>query len=271
MKHTLFIYFGILLLAFTSCEDVIDVELENPEPRLVVDGLVRVNTQQPVNRVAIGLRISSNFFDANPPVNDAVVALNHTTSGKVYPLALETDNNGIYTAEIATEVLTSGAMELQVTFQGEMYTATNTFEPSTPILSLEQGDNSLFDTESIEIVIGYADPADRENYYLLDFDKGEFFTSADTFYQGQYIEFSFFHDTAEPGDVLEVTILGANRGFINYMDQILELSGESGLTPFQVPVSAARGNITGPDDHNRNFALGYFAISEAYSETLVIE
>ncbi|MBL7473705.1 DUF4249 family protein [Robertkochia sediminum] len=271
MKRFLYTTLSTLFLLFSSCEDVVDIPLEDPEPRLVVNALIRVNSQEPINTVTVGLLLSSNFFADNPPVNDASVTLEDLETGTQYALDLQPDNTGTYTADISTEVLTSGVMELQILYKGELYTATSEFVPSTPIIVLEQGDSSLFDEESIEIIIGYNDPADQVNYYLLDYDQGEFFTSEDTFYQGQFIEFSFFHGKASPGDVLEVSILGADQRFTNYMNQILELSGAQGFTPFQTPVSAARGNIIGPNDHNRNFALGYFAIAEAYSQTLLIE
>ncbi|WP_224490803.1 DUF4249 family protein [Robertkochia flava] len=260
----------IFLLLFTSCEDVVDIDLNDPEPRLVVDALLRVDSESPSNRVSVKLLLSSNFFEDNTAVNDASVSLLNVDTGQNILLPAE-GNNGVYSAVADTDVLTSGTLELQITYNGILYTAINEFAPSTPIVKLEQGTSSLFDDEDIEIIIGYEDPADQTNYYLLDYDQGEYFTSEDTFYPGQYFEFSYFHGKAIPGDTLEVYLLGANQEFINYMNQVLELSGEQGLTPFQTPVSAARGNIVGPNDTSMNFALGYFAVLESYSQTLIVE
>ena len=268
MKRLL-LYF-ITVLAFSGCEDVIDVELDDPQPRLVVDALIRVNTELPSNRVSVRLAISSNFFEENTPVNDAEIRLSNLTLDQQTTLNLD-DSNGTYSAVVDTDILTDGVLELQVAHNGSLYTAMNTFTPSTPITKLEQGDGELFGEDDIEIIIGYSDPGDQTNYYLIDYDQGEYFTQEDTFYQGQDFEFSYFHDSAKPGDTLEVFLMGANQELINYMDQVLTLSGEDGLTPFQTPVTPARGNIIGPEDDFENYTLGYFAVVEAFSQTLVIE
>lgn len=268
MKRLL--YYFILSLTFSACEDVIDVELEDPQPRLVVDALIRVNTELTSNRVSVRLALSSNFFEENIPVNDAEIRLHNLTANQSIPL-ISDDDDGNYTAVAATDALTDGVIELQVIYNGDLYTATNSFTPSTPITKLEQGDGELFGEDDIEIIIGYSDPADQINYYLIDYDQGEYFTQEDTFYQGQDFEFSYFHDAAQPGDTLEIFLMGANQELINYMDQVLTLSGEDGLTPFQTPVTAAKGNILGPEDDFGNFTLGYFAVVEAFSQTLVIE
>lgn len=268
MKRLLILLF--ITFSLNSCEDVVDINLEDPQPRLVVDALIRVDTELPTNRVAVRLVLSSNFFESNVPVNDAVVSLTNLSTDQNTTLQPE-NNEGLYSAVINTEFLINGLVELQVSYNNELFTATNSFAPSTPITKLEQGEGGLFDEEDIEIIIGFNDPADQENYYIIDFDQGKYFTQEDTFYQGQEFEFSFFHNSAEPGDILEVSLMGANPELVSYMDQILTLSGEDGLTPFQTPVTAARGNIVGPDDDFDNYTLGYFAIIEAFSQTLVIE
>ena len=259
-----------LLLVFTSCEDVVNIDLEDPDSRLVVDALLRIDSSLPENPISIRLTLSSNFFTDNTPVNNALVSLTNQELNQTLPLTPE-GSDGNYNASIATDFLSSGTIELRIDHEGNSYTATNSFVPSTPILKLEQGDGELFNEEDIEIVIGYKDREAEENYYLFDFDKGKFFTSEDTFYPNQEFEFSFFHDTAVPGDTLEVTILGADRELIKYMEQILTLSGEAGLTPFQTPVTTARGNIIGPDDNFDTYTLGYFALLEAFSQPLIIE
>lgn len=260
----------LVILMLTGCEDVVDIPLEDPQPRLVVDALIRVNTELPSNRVAIRLALSSNFFEENLAVNDALVTLTNRDTNQTISLNSE-GSDGVYSAIAGTQLLTEGVLDLEINYNGNMYTASNAFVSSTPITKLVQGDGELFDEEDIEIIIGYADPGDQNNYYLMDFDKGEFFTSEDTFYQGQEFEFSFFHDSADPGDTLQVFLMGANQELVNYMDQVLTLSGEDGLTPFQTPVTTARGNITGPGDESNNFTLGYFAVVEAFSEILIVE
>ena len=53
------------LLVFYACEDVIDVELQTTAPRLVVNGLVRVDFTQEFVPVEIRVSETSNFFEDN--------------------------------------------------------------------------------------------------------------------------------------------------------------------------------------------------------------
>ena len=75
-------------------------------------------------------------------------------------------------------------------------------------------------------------------------------------------------------------ILGATEDFYNYMDLVLQQTGNGNSGgPFQTPVATVRGNVfdlTGlgnPDNVERpnDYALGYFAVVQEYSRTLIIE
>ena len=54
---------GILLILLTGCEDVIDVETPTEEPRLVVDGLIRVDENESFLPIEIKVSLTDNFFD----------------------------------------------------------------------------------------------------------------------------------------------------------------------------------------------------------------
>ncbi|MGA9239499.1 MAG: DUF4249 domain-containing protein, partial [Robiginitalea sp.] len=65
-----FLYFLVCATALTGCEDVIDVETPSEDPRLVVEGLLRVDTTQMWIPVEIKLTQTSNFFGTIEPVTD---------------------------------------------------------------------------------------------------------------------------------------------------------------------------------------------------------
>ena len=56
-----------LLLVFTSCEDVIDVDLNDEDPRLIVDALIRIDTTQQLTAANIKVSLSSSFFGEIQP------------------------------------------------------------------------------------------------------------------------------------------------------------------------------------------------------------
>ena len=166
--------------------------------------------------------------------------------------------------------------------EGRLYIAATKYVPTTPINSIYQGTGTLFDEDETEVVVNFTDDPERNVYYLFDFSFGEYLVTEDDFYQGQEFEFSFFYDQQFfPGTIIEISILGTDQTFYNYMDQLIEQSGDT-QGPFQTPVSNVRGNIfdvTDLDnidvfdnvDQPTIFPLGYFAIVQEYKSSITIE
>jgi len=156
------------------------------------------------------------------------------------------------------------------------------FVPSVPILGLEQGDQTLFSGNETEVRVAFADNGDRDDFYLVDLDFGEFLVTEDEFYNGQSFLFSYFYDDGiEAGQEINISLLGVDEPFFNYMNQlIVQAGGDQG--PFQTPAATVRGNIINVTDidninsfdnveNSDNFALGYFAVCETFTQSIVIE
>ncbi len=182
---------------------------------------------------------------------------------------------------INTNFFTSGELSLTIEYNDELFLARTRFAPTVPFDEIIQGDGTLFSGDETEIIVSFTDDAERNDFYIFDFDFNEYLVSEDTFYQGQKFEFSYFYDDIEVGETLNISILGADESFYNYMDQLIVQSGGN-QGPFQTPVATVRGNIinvTGIDNMDvfdnveraNNFALGYFAVVQEYQETITIE
>ena len=296
-ERILLMLFGILFLF--SCEDVIDVELPEDENRLVVDGLLRVDKSQEFVDVRITLRETSNFFDENQPTQaeSALIYYGVLTEDNLFEnlafshLVEEEPGTGVYVPnpDFTTDqrIRTASAEPgvtfiLEITHKGKRYFAQTMYAPAVPIDNLEQGDGTLFEDDETEIIVTFTDDPDADNFYVFDFGYGEFQTVEDQFFQGQQFQFSYFYDDSlTAGQDVSVSILGATQDFYNYMDLVIEQTTDTGGV-FQTPVATVRGNvfdITGLDniDISDNvgrpdeYALGYFAIVQEYSQTLPIE
>lgn len=296
MKKRL-IYICFVLLLF-GCEDVIDVDLPDVETKLVVDGLLRVDKSQEFIDVRISMRESSIFFEENQPtqVESAVISYGVLNENGLFEslafsnLTEEEPGTGVYVPDpnfTTDQRIRTAAAEpgttflLQITHNGKQYLAQTQYAPTVPLDNVVQGDEVFFDEEQTEVIVTFTDNADEDNFYLFDFMFGEFQVVEDEFFQGQQFSFSFFYDdNTEPGDEVTISILGATQEFYNYMDLILEQTGNSG-SPFQTPVATVRGNvfdITGLDnvtildnvERPNDFALGYFAVVQEFSEKLTI-
>lgn len=290
----------ILLATFLcACEDVIEIETPSEPPRLVVDAILRVDIDEPFIPVEITVTETSNFFNENQitSVDGMVIIMQELDeNGTIIDtfrssLAETTPGSGVYipdpTFDADQRIPTSFTQRnieyfLQISFEGKNFIARTKFVPTVPIENLEQGDGMIFDDDDTEIVVTFTDAPDREDFYVFDFSNGNFLGTEDTFYKGQQFTFSyFFDDNVEPGDQLDISILGADEPFYNYMSQLIEQS-EGAFGPFSTPVATVRGNIinaTNIDNDDSfdnldaadNFALGYFAIVQEFKDSIIVE
>jgi hypothetical protein len=291
----------LLLMLFASCEEVIEVDVPEEEPRLIVEGLLRVDTTQTFVPVEVKLSQSAGFFDEIQPVTDAeqVIIILSVLDEFGLPAASGTKSltqleagSGLYVPDpsfdtdqrIRVSTVTDNDIQytLVVTWKDRRYAAQTKYVTSVPINELRQGDGTLFDEDETELIVNITDNPDQDNFYIFDFGFVNYLASEDTFYKGQEFEFSYFYDQKfEPGTLLEVGILGADRTFYNYMDLLLEQTeGQQG--PFQTPISTVRGNVfdvTGLDNLDRFdnadrpevFPLGYFAIVQEFRAQITVE
>lgn len=284
MKRLLIIL-SVLSLIWSSCQEVITVELPNQEPKLIVDALIRIDTTISSTLVTVSIRQTSDFFGEISPVSvDQITMSNLDNPGNNTDQVLdETEpGSGIYQQFFSTEELTRDRWFLQINYQGEFYVAESLMQYSVPIDQLTIGDGSLFSGDVTELLVRYSDIGGREDYYLFDYGNDDFFASEDVFYDGQQFEFSYFYDEQfNPGDTLTVSIMGIDRDFFNYMNLLREQS-EGGFGPFATPAVSVRGNLINATDINNNdnynnvndpdnYALGYFAIVQEYKGFIVVE
>jgi len=279
----------LVMTFFASCEDVIEVELPTETPRLTVDAIIRIDTAQNFTTAKIKIGLSSSFFNENETTEiDQIMILNpdyelQSALDANFILFSETEP-GIYEGTKNTTFFTTGELQLYIELGEETYYANTQFVPSVPIDSLEQGNETLFSGDETEVIVTFTDNGNRDNFYILDFDFNEYLVTEDEFYQGQAFVFSYFYDLDLPlntNTTINISLLGADESFYNYMNQIIVQSGGD-QGPFQTTAATVRGNvfnITGIDnievfdivDREDNFALGYFAVVQEYKKSIIVE
>ncbi len=215
------------------------------------------------------ITIQNIDYESSGPLDSNTVVLTEAAPGR-------------YEASRNTGFFTKGVLELAFTYKNQRYLASTQYVPVVPIDTLKQGEGNLFTGDETEVVVSFTDEGDRNDFYLFDFDFGEYLLTEDEFYQGQAFEFSYFYDDeVQPGREINIAILGVDEPFYNYMNQLtVQAGGDQG--PFQTPAATVRGNIInvtdidgtasfGNFDDRNNFALGYFAVCQVFSKSIVIE
>lgn len=269
-----FIYILIILFTLTSCEDVIDVQVPNSDPRLVVDASFEFYfNEDPVTVDGyLRLTMSAPFFDGNVPVvNNATVYITNLGDNSVVNFEASGDE-GFYVPEENSVIIPEfdTLYELTVIYNDETFKATTQLYPTTAIENIEQGDGTLFEGDETEVKVTFTDDGTRDDFYLFDFDFNLLEVSEDRFYQGESFTFSYFYEDMLPGQDLTIKILGIDERYFNYAGLLIEQSEQEGGNPFQTVPALLRGNIiniTNPD----NYALGYFNLSEANRYNFTIE
>jgi hypothetical protein len=256
----LFSLFCVLFLS--SCEDVVNLDLETGQTRIVVDAEILWFKGTAGNEQTIKISKTAPYYNnTTPKVSGAQVRVENST-GTVFTFN-ETEP-GIYVCTNFVPVLNAD-YTLYVQAEGQSLTATEKLTSVTPIDRVEQAIVPDFGGEDvIELTFYYKDPADQVNYYLSDY-KSEFLIypeyelTDDDFFNGNEITTRFNHEDMKAGNTVDITHRGISKNFYNYMNLLLEIYGGS---PFSIPPGNIRGNIVNTTDAN-NFAFGYFRLCEA--------
>ncbi|WP_435622672.1 DUF4249 domain-containing protein [Flagellimonas sp.] len=247
---------------FFACEDVIDVDLSTSEPRLVIDALIGFNSRNgdPITVGQVKLTLTAPFFDEEvPPALNASVSIIDEETGEAFELG--ESEPGVFTIGFP-ELQFNRDYTLSITYEGEIYTATERLNASPVIDNAVQGDGFLFDEEEeTEVIITFTDIPGERNNYLFSFGFDNFLVIEDEFFQDSEITFSYFYEDVEPGDLLPITLFGIDDEFATYAELVLTQSGEDGGGPFATPPATIKGNIVNTTNSD-NFPFGYFAISE---------
>lgn len=265
----------LLILIFSSCEDVIDLDLTNVPPQVVIEGFV---SDQP-GPYSIKISKTADFYDPNsfPPEENAIVILSDDQGNE--EILTET-SPGIY--ETATLQGQRGVTyTLEVQLEGATYTATSKMpEQLIPLDSLSTTfeEESLFFDEGYYATAFFNDPPDIDNYYRLqvlvngevyffiDLDDEEavpqedinFWLTNDKFTDGNLQDYEFPH-TLKVGDTMDVTLQHLDRSTFDYYRTLVDVINGGGVAP------------SNPITNMSDGALGYFGAFSVTRNSVVVE
>ena len=272
MNRNLF-YFIALSFTLLSCEETIQLDLDQTEPLLVIEGLF--TTDPAYNYVKITK--TSQFYEGNetPRVSGANVSVT-SSDGETIVFAEEEPGWYFPTTDYAGKP--GITYTLTIESEGQMYTATetlaavNSFDSLTYWKPPNLDDQDALDEEQFyELLVFYTEPQDEENYYLFKFYRNEELLD----FEGTAV-FAFDDEAlseniegiATPeyyalGDTGSVEVFSLSRkAFRYYLDLGNNLNNDGGLFS-GIPANAGT-NIVGN-------AIGYFQVSDMDRASIIIE
>jgi hypothetical protein len=254
------IFAGLLIvLTFTNCQDVIDIDLDSVEAQLVIEGTL---TDQPgKHQVRITKTVPFDQPNDFPAISGAFVTI-EDNQGLID--TLREAAAGVY----ETQRLTKGEYErtytLRVTTEGQQYTASSTMPRLVPF-ELLRADRAPIGN-SMTVVPEFTDPVGLGNLYKFSITvnserQSNIFTLNDELSDGRRSTRPLLGIDLESGDTCSVEMYCLDPIVFKYFLslQLIESNGPGGgATP------------ANPDNNFGNACLGYFSAHPLQVKTIVI-
>lgn len=240
--------FAAIFVLSTSCQKVIDVDLNNSESSYIISGEI-TDAEGPYS---ISITRSKNFDEDNnfPAVTGAVVIVTDVTSGVVD--TLDDAGGGLY--KTSTIEGTAGhTYELHIYTDGKSFSSVSTMPLQAVSIDTLYMKRSDFGGDDFFMVPVYTDPRGFGNNYLLrQYVNGQVIKGSiarnDEVTDGETSEFPLYYNTDEEegnlviknGDVIKVELLTTDKGVYEFYRTLEETIDQNSGTPAN-PLS----NITG--------------------------
>lgn len=250
-------------LGFLSCEEVVDIDLNTAESKLVIDATIKN-----ISYNCIRITKTTGYFEENIPFVDNAEVSIIDANGNNYNF--EHSEQGLYCGEFLPEANID--YTLVVVYDNDVYSSTTQLVSTVEIDFIEQNNNGGFSGEDIEMKVFFSDPVEEDNFYFLEFESSDvniFDARSDEFFDGNTIFFTFSDEKLEAGDEVNITLNGVNGSAYNYLFTLLQQTNSTN-GPFGTQPATVRGNIvneTVPDD----FPYGYFRISEVSAVNITVQ
>jgi len=274
MKKYLYI-FSLISITLFSCQDVVDVDLETAQERLVIEAMIKWEKETIGNEQVIKLTKTSSFYN-NQLVyaTGATVVVTNITTSQVFNF-IETED-GIY-ATNSFEPILNNEYQLEVIYNDEVYKATETLFEAPEIIEIMQSTEEGFSTEDPEIVLLFQDFLDQDDFYRISFIQtrggeileNEKYTYDSRFESNNVLSDFFESDNMEMDDQFFVSVNKISKQFYNFIN-ILEEQGDASFGPFASPPVNIKGNCVNMTNEN-HYPYGYFGLNQISTETYTFE
>jgi hypothetical protein len=253
-NYTLVLLISIFL--FSSCEKVIDLNLKNAEPVIVIEGNISDQTENQFVRISKTIPFTeSNTFNGFKGAKVTV------TPPSGIPINFTEVSPGLYRSQ-RLRGTPGQTYKLEVLADGKLYAASSTMP--YPVIPDSVGFKKLsfFGNANIYPTVYYKDPSGVQNQYryLLKINNK---SQADIVFEDRFNDGNpvsdviiYDGDDIKSGDIIDIEMQSIDRNVFKYYFAISQIGGNGGP-----PVAPAN-----PDSNISNGALGIFS---AYTKSTI--
>lgn len=251
MRNLTFLIAALFIIILSSCEKVIDIDLKNTDPVIVIEA----NVDDIFGPHLVKISQTKPFTDDNNfvPVLSAEVSLKDLTENRTY-IFRDATQTGNYVS-VDFKGTPGNKYELSVIANNKTYTATSTMPQKVALDSLTITELSFFGESQKFIQVNYNDPANIANQYnyVLHVNgeiRNAYYVDSDRFNDGKKVTNTIFNADPElkKGDEISIEFQCIDNNIYRYFFAISQISGNGG--PPTAPAN--------PTSNFNNGALGYF-------------
>ncbi len=272
MKKLIFSLIVLFSVMLISCEETIELDLEQTPTRVIIEGLI--TNMEGKNYVRISRSVDFYNVGSSVAVNDAVV---NVVDDQGLQIAFDkVDGTGRYLPSTFFAGAIGRTYKLTVQLDNQVYQAEDEMMPVTKFdsVTFQLNNDELKDPHEkgkvYELVMYAEEPQSRKDYYLFKFyrndslktyNKTDIYFSDDTLL-GERIDALTSPVYFGENDTAEIQMLSLTRkGYLYYNDLSFLINSDGGM--FSPPPANPRTNIS-------NNALGFFQVSAMDTAKLVI-
>lgn len=250
MNAKRYIYILCALLLCSACEDIIDVDLNDADPRVVIEA--NLSDLQSTQRIRVSRTVAFDEPMNAIEVSDANVMV---VDNEGTPYYFRYNGNGNYVSNEDFTPVSGRNYYLQVEVDGDIFQSSCYMPPYVDVDSTGIVRENIFGDSYYFATFKFNDPLDIANYYRYDIsiNNDDFrFSSVfrDKFNDGLYVSHQVTDMDADlqPGDYISVRRYCIDENVFDYWNEYQSTN----------PGSAAPGN---PTSNISNDALGYFSVA----------
>lgn len=257
MKQAVLFFSMLTLIVLSSCEKVIDIDLNSEDPKVVIEAYFYEGDS--THTVTITKTLNFDETQAFPQVNNATVTISDNLGNTA---AFISNGDGTYTLNNFPGI-GGRTYTLTVLVDGKTYTAQSVM--AQPVIMDDLlVDLIPFGQDTFKTVVPvFQDPGGIANYYSYHvfqngIRRGDINLQDDQFIDGNISLQPLFLSELNLGDTIRVDMFGIDKPIWQYFNQ-LEVNTTSGTTPAN-PVSNFSGGC-----------MGFFSARTINSKTIVYQ
>ena len=259
------IYFNLIaltLVLFSSCEKVINIDLKNVAPKVIIEGIISDDPYTLSHKILVSKSNSFSSNGKNNPVAGALVIIEDATSHILD--TLEETKPGEYHTQKINGVI-GHSYKLRAIVDGKEYTAQSTMPDAVPLDSLYIQNLAVFGTDFKQAIPVFKDPLGTKNYYRFSVQVND---SMQSFYEA-------WDDLLSDGKVNSRPLSIENQDALDGNDTVLVTidATEKAMYDFFYTLENASGNGQTPGNPTSNIsndAIGYFGALSTRKRTIIV-